>query len=184
MTMLGTGFDPGRDARRSLKASVRHQHEAAVWGLGRIRWTAGNILRLVALVAVVAAALTGVTMWGISAGREEAASRSVVQHYFDAVERSDERAMKELSCSRDNSFAEELGLPDPWGFDEFTSALRATSGTEMRVSIDPHWGHAEVRYHDFEIQGRVRGTVKLAPSEGTRPWRVCGFLDLQVRDAN
>lgn len=180
MTMLGTGFDRDGDAHRSRKAARTHHHEAAVWGLGRVHWTVGNVLRLLALIAVVAAALLVATMWGLSVGRAEAPTRTAVHAYVQAVELSDEAAMAAWSCSRDDPTAEELGLPDAWGLDDFTEAMEATRGAGLRITVGPWYGNERIRYHDFEIDRRVRGTVELRPDDGSDEWRVCGFLNIRV----
>ena len=185
MTLAGPGFDPAADRDRSRRAAIGHHHQSSVWGLGRVEWTRGNIVRLIALVATTIVVLSTVVMCGVSFGRAEAGSRLVVEEYFAATQRADERRMADLSCPRtENPLAEQMGLGDPFGFDDVTAVLRTEGSAELDWSIDPHYGDADVRYHDFEIEGRLRGTVFLKPSTGSRQWLVCGFLELEVPHSN
>lgn len=173
MTELGAGFDPHADVRRSRRAATEHARGVGLDGQAvRLRWTPGNIARLLGLLAVAAAAVAGVLQWGYSVGRDEAASRAEVEKYFDAVRRGEMDAGFTWSCG-DVVSIQDWGAPP-----EVVDALSAASIEKSGVAIGHHYdGHRDLRLHDFEIPGRAQGTVMLKATDGSeQEWRVCGLL--------
>ena len=176
MTLLGAGFDHGGDLQRSRRAAASH---ALVSGLDRdvpIPWTPGNVLRLIGVLAVAIGAVAALTHWSVAAYRDEVASRTVVHEYFVAIRSGDVDAGFTIGCAVPPLHYEDWGMPD------IADALSAASLAESGVVIEPHHdGLRGIRYHDFEVPGRARGTVQLrATGDPAQPWWVCGMVGVEA----
>lgn len=171
MTMVGHGFDPGEDLRRSLEAAGHHARTSGAAGGGRVDWTPGNVLRLVVVLSVVVGMVTVGLRIGVQADQDEAASRAAVKEYFTAIERGDAVAGFVVSCDEEPLYVSE------WATPEVAEALSDSSVAETDVEIGPHLdGDNGRRWHDFELPRRARGTVVLQATTDSRRWQVCGLL--------
>jgi hypothetical protein len=161
-----SGADPTRSAYRPRLFA------ASGTGSRPFTWTPAKIAGLVVVLVVVVATVAGLMRSGYSAGRDEARSRLAVEEYFDAIRRGDVVAGFTVGCQDEAlPFAE-------WGMGETADALSAASLAESDVDISYHLdGRDGIRYHDFEIPRRARGTVVLQATDDERQWQVCGLLD-------
>ena len=172
MTPPGAAYDRNSDLQRSRRAAARHALVSGSVDHVPIPWTPGNVLRLIGVLAVGIGTLAALAQWTIAAYRDEAASRSVVHDYFEAIETGEAGAGFAVGCSDPP-----LAYAD-WGMADIADALSATSITESGVLVDSHLdGPHGLRFHDFEVPGRARGAVLLqATGDSAQPWRVCGLV--------
>lgn len=169
--MIGLQGGPERPVGSHLARgdAAEHVRVAELNGGGRVRWTAGNLVRLAAVVSVVGAIVIGLAYGGWSLGRDEAESQAAVREYFDAIASGEIAAESVLtSCDGPVPLQEHTGVA-------VAAALDAESlaGTELLVSAGQDMDG--LREHDFEVRGLVRGRALLERTDADG-WRVCGLI--------
>jgi hypothetical protein len=168
-----TGF-----ARESAqRADSRHAAEVHArsfpsWWPSPIDWTPGNIARLVALIAVCVAIVTGIVALGRSMAPapysvDTTTPLGAVGAYFEALSRRDFHTADDLLCERERRFD--------------TGFVEATAEPLRRAPMEPWpvilW-EAEPREDAYVVEAVSRdtdfGNIWVV-QEGDHEYRVCGF---------